>query len=146
MRKSEAKGAPSPSGRVRITSSSPSEWERFAVVFADPIRLKIVTELFRREMSPTGFSAAYGGGSPQRINSIFKRLAKFEWLRFVEARPRRGGEEHFYRAPKLAIIGDDLWEQLPAPLRAEFSWRTFEQFSDRVKSALRAGTFDARPE
>ncbi|HKH64237.1 MAG TPA: hypothetical protein VKA35_02120 [Solirubrobacterales bacterium] len=139
----------SPTARVRVTSQPPSRLERLAVVFADPIRLKIVTELFRRAMSPSQFREEYGGGSLASLNQHFKRLAQYGWLRLVEKKSggrRRGGTEHFYRAPKLAIIEDDLWEQLPPSLRAEFSWRTFEQFAERVKEGLEAGTFDAKPE
>jgi DNA-binding HxlR family transcriptional regulator len=123
--------------------------ERLAVVFADPIRLKIVTELFRREMSPSQFREEFGGGTVPALNQHFKRLAQFGWLRLVEKKSggsRRGGTEHFYRAPELAVIEDELWAQLPPSLRAEFSWRTFGQFAERVKQALEAGTFDARPE
>lgn len=148
MRKVEIKEQ-LPTARVRVTSQPATKLSRLAVVFADPIRLKIVTELFRREMSPSQFYEAYGGGSLARLDRHFKRLAEHGWLRLVKEERggrRRGGTEHFYRAPELAIIEDALWEQLPPSLRAEFSWRTFEQFAERVKDALEAGTFDARPE
>ncbi len=130
-------------------SQPPTRLDRLAVVFADPIRLKIVTELFRREMSPSQFFETFGGGTRARLNRHFRRLAEYGWLRLVKEERggrRRGAVEHFYRAPELAIIEDELWEQLPQSLRAEFSWRTFEQFAERVKEALEAGTFDARPE
>ncbi|MDX6633910.1 MAG: hypothetical protein QOF06_113 [Solirubrobacterales bacterium] len=149
MRKDETQEVPNSTAKVRVTSQPPTRLDRLAVVFADPIRLKIVTELFRREMSSSQFFEAFGGGTPARLNRHFKRLAEYGWLRLVKEERggrRRGAVEHFYRAPELAIIEDELWEQLPASLRAEFSWRTFEQFSERVKDALEAGTFDAKPE
>jgi DNA-binding transcriptional ArsR family regulator len=135
--------------RVRRNSQQPSRLVRLAVVFADPIRLKIVTELFRREMSPSQFVETYGGGSLPRVNRHFKRLEEHHWLRLVHKATgghRRGSTEHFYRAPELAIIGEETWPGLPASLKTEFSWRTFEQFAERVKQALEAGTFDARGE
>ena len=55
-----------------------------------------------------------------------------------------GATEHFYRAPKLAIFDRETWALLPDTLRVEFSWRIFEQFAERIKEALEAGTFDAR--
>lgn len=131
--------------RVRARSDSPSKLDRLAVVFADPIRLKIVTELFRREMSPSSFLDAHGGGSLARVDRHFKRLAAYGWLRLVREEKggrRRGCTEHFYRAPALAIIEEDAWECLPPSLRTEYSWRTFEQFAERVRDAMEAGTFD----
>jgi DNA-binding transcriptional ArsR family regulator len=132
--------------RVRIKSQS-SFLTRLAVVFADPIRLKIVSELFMREMSPKQFYDAFGGGSLSRVDRHFKRLAEHGWLRLVRKASggrRRGATEHFYRAPELAIFDSETWALLPDSLRSEFSWRIFEQFAERVKEALEAGTFDAR--
>jgi hypothetical protein len=40
---------------------------RLSVVFAVEIRLKIVTELYMREMSATQFFEEFGGGSPSLI-------------------------------------------------------------------------------
>ncbi|MCW2987406.1 MAG: hypothetical protein JWM24_344 [Solirubrobacterales bacterium] len=132
--------------RVKITSQS-SFLTRLAVVFADPIRLKIVSELFMREMSPTQFYDTFGGGSLSRVDRHFKRLAEHGWLRLVRKASggrRRGATEHFYRAPELAIFDLETWALLPDSLRSEFSWRIFEQFAERVKEALEARTFDAR--
>lgn len=135
--------------RVRLNPEAPQQLARFAIVFTDPLRLKIVTELFRREMSPSQFHELYGGGTLSRVDRHFKKLAEHGWLRLVrEARggPRRGGIEHFYRAPELAVIQEEMWALLPVAVRAEYSWRTFEQFAERVEEAMTAGTFDARGE
>ena len=132
--------------RVKIKSQS-SFLTRLAVVFADPIRLKIVSELFMREMSPTQFYDTFGGGSLSQVARHFKRLAEQDWLRLVREASggrRRGAVEHFYRAPELAIFDLETWALLPDSLRSEFSWRIFEQFAERVKEALEADTFDAR--
>ena len=133
---------------MRVKSQS-SVLARLAVVYADPIRLKIVSELFMREMSPTQFHDAFGGGSLSRVDRHFKRLAEHGWLRLVRKASggrRRGATEHFYRAPELAIFDPETWALLPDTLRTEFSWRIFEQFAERVKDALEGGTFDARPD
>jgi DNA-binding transcriptional ArsR family regulator len=134
------------SPRVRIRSQS-TFLARLAVAFADPIRLKIVSELFMQEMSPKQFYDSFGGGSLSRVDRHFKRLAEHGWLRLVRKASggrRRGATEHFYRAPELAIFDTETWALLPHTLRTEFSWRIFEQFAERVKEALEAGTFDAR--
>lgn len=117
------------------------------MVFADPLRWKIVTELVRCEMSPSQFQAAYGGGSLSRIDHHFKRLAESGWLRLVRKKTggrRRGSTENFYRAPEPAVFDNETWAKLPGSLRAEFSWRSFEQFAERVKTAFEAETLDSR--
>lgn len=127
--------------------SRSSYLNRLAVVFADELRLKIVTELYMREMSPSGFHAEFGGGSVARVDRHFKRLAEHGWLRFIRSESggaRRGGKEHFYRATELAVFDDETWSMVPYSIRVAFSWRTFGQLAERVREALRADTFDAR--
>jgi DNA-binding transcriptional ArsR family regulator len=121
--------------------------QRLAVVFADELRLKIVTELYMREMSPKQFHEEFGGGSISRVDRHFKRLAEHGWLKFVRSESggrRRGGTEHFYRATELAVFDHETWSKVPYSIRVAFSWRTFEQLAERVREALQAGTFDAR--
>jgi DNA-binding transcriptional ArsR family regulator len=120
---------------------------RLAIVFADELRLKIVTELYMREMSPSQFYEEFGGGSIARVDRHFKRLAEHGWLRFIREASggsRRGGTEHFYRATELAVFDHETWSLLPYSIRVAFSWRTFEQLAERVREALREGTLDAR--
>ncbi|MET0306677.1 MAG: hypothetical protein ABW196_10695 [Solirubrobacterales bacterium] len=127
--------------------SRASYLRRLAVVFADELRLKIVTELYMREMSPSAFHAEFGGGSVTRVDRHFKRLAEHGWLRFVRRESggrRRGGKEHFYRATELAVFDNETWSMVPYSIRVAFSWRTFGQLAERVREALQAGTFDAR--
>lgn len=135
--------------RVQVDPTAPRSISRLAVVFADPIRLKIVTELFRREMSPSQFYGLHGGGSVPRVDRHFKRLAEHGWVRLVRevtGGSRRGSTEHFYRAPELPMFDGETWATLPAPLKAVYSWGTLEEFAERVREALEAGTFDARDE
>ena len=131
-------------------NAEPSVFTRLAVVFADPIRVKIVTELHMQEMSPTEFYEAFGGDSATKVNRHFKKLAEHGWLRLVRKESgrgsRRGGPEHFYRATELAVFDPETWAELPYSIRSAFSRRTFEQFAQRAGEALEAGTFDTRPE
>lgn len=140
---------PTATRQEQAGAQSEAYFERLSVVFADPIRLKIVTELFHREMSPSAFHAEFGGGSLPRVAAHFKRLSQTGWLRHVRGETggaRRGGVENFYRAPQLAVFDNNAWAQLPMSLRIEFSWRIFEQFAARVKAAFEADTLDARPD
>jgi hypothetical protein len=131
------------------TKSRVSFLRRLAVVFADPLRLKIVTELYMREMSPTLFFEEFGGGSVPRVDRHFKTLAEHGWLRLVREASggrRRGGTEHFYRTTELAVFDHETWAHLPYSIKVAFSWRSFEQLGERIKEAIEAGTFDARPD
>lgn len=120
---------------------------RLGVVYADELRMKIVTEAYMREISPKLFHEEFGGGSVPRVAQHFDKLAEFDWLtlrREETGGARRGAVEHFWRATELAIIEDETWAALPASIRASFSWITFEQLTERVSAAIVAGTFDAR--
>jgi hypothetical protein len=121
---------------------------RLSVVFASELRLKIITELYLREMSPKQFHKEFGGGSLSRVDKNFKRLADHGWLRYIRSEGpdsrRRGGVEHFYRATEPAVFDNETWAAVPYSMRVAISWRTFKQLAERVLHALRAGTLDAR--
>jgi DNA-binding transcriptional ArsR family regulator len=123
---------------------------RLAIVYADDLRMKIVSELFQREMSPKQFFEEFGGGSLSRVDQHFKRLEEHGWLRYVRkegpGEHRRGAVEHFYRAPELAIIDDETYAIIPHSARLMMDWRIFRTLAERVREALDAGTLDARPE
>lgn len=122
--------------------------QRLSVVHAVEIRLKIVTELFMREMSPTGFYREFGGGSPSRVAQNFKRLEETGWLRYIRSEPAPGGRgvEDFYRATELAIFDTETWSFLPYSIKMAYTWSTFKQLVERVAAAMQAKTIDRRPD
>lgn len=123
---------------------------RLAIVYANDLRIRIVSELSQRELSPKQFYEEFGGGSVSRVDQHFKKLAEHGWLRLVRSEGpdsrRRGGVEHFYRARELAIIDNETWALVPYSVRAAMSWRIFETLAERMREALEAETLDARPE
>ncbi len=123
---------------------------RLSVVFAVELRLRIVTELSMREMSPKQFHQEFGGSSESRIRKNFEKLEEHGWLRrFRTEGPggsRRGATEHFYRTTELAVFDDETWALLPLSIRISFSWRTFKQLGERFRYSMENGTFDARPD
>lgn len=58
---------------------------RLSVVFAIELRLKIVTELYMREMSPKQFHEEFGGGTLSRVTHNFEKLAEHGWLRYIRS-------------------------------------------------------------
>jgi hypothetical protein len=123
---------------------------RLAVVFAVPIRLKIVTELFQRDMSPKQFQEEFGGGSVSRIAKHFERLRETGWLRHIRNEgpggKRRGGVETIYRATELAFCDTPTWSALPHSIKIAFSWNTFVEIAEQFRAALEAATVQARPD
>lgn len=122
---------------------------RVAKLLADPLRIKIVMELNMREMSPKQFFEEFGGGSISRVSRHFDLLVEYGWLHLIRTETggkRRGAVEHFYRATQPAVFHDDLWQPLPQSMREMVSGGIFEELSERVRAAMAAGTFDARPE
>lgn len=142
----ELKGDDSSSVVATAAASTEAYLARVSVVFADPVRLRIVTELFHREMSPSQFQAELGGGSLEAICGQFRKLEQNGWLRLVRTEVPRGGgrARQVFRATRMAVFDAGSWTLLPQPLKEEFSWRTFEQFAERVRWAFEAETFDAR--
>ena len=57
---------------------------------------------------------------------------------------RRNGREKFFRAAGPAVFDDGPWADVPPSVGETDSWKTFEQLSEHVKGAMKAGTFDAR--
>jgi Trp operon repressor len=132
--------------RARDNSKQPLT-VRVAVVFADQLRLKIVTELNRREMSAKEFFEKFGGGSVSRVFRHFGRLEEYGWLEQVGAATggrRRSAVERFYRATSPAVFDNRSWSEVPDSIKGIFSRHIFEQLAERITAAMEAGTFDAR--
>lgn len=123
---------------------------RLAVVFAVPVRLKIVTELFQREMSPKQFQEEFGGGSVSRVAKHFERLRETGWLRLIWTEgpggKRRGGIETIYRSTELAFCDRETWAALPHSIKVAFSWNTFKEIAEQFRGALEASALQARPD
>lgn len=121
---------------------------RLAVVFAVELRMKIVVELYMREMSAPQFYREFGGGSPTRINQNFGTLEKKDWLRWVYSEgpggDRRGATEHFYRATELPFMDAESWALLPYSVRVASSWNIFRQIAPRLRGDLEMPSKDAR--
>jgi hypothetical protein len=135
--------------RVGDPDAQAAALARLGMVYADELRMKIVTEAYVREVSPKSFQGEFGGGSVPRVAKHFDRLADADWLSLARTESggaRRGAVEHFYRANELVIFEEETWATLPASVRAAFSWTTFEQLTERVTAAIVAATFDARPD
>jgi DNA-binding transcriptional ArsR family regulator len=129
--------------------------ERLAPVFADEVRMRIVEELNRRPMSVKEFYREFSDlihSNDVSLRSLYRRFERLEelgWLVKVDEKTggrRRGATEQFFRATRPAIDESGPWVKVPDSLSQMDSWKTFERLSAQVKQAMKAGTFDARPD
>jgi DNA-binding transcriptional ArsR family regulator len=134
--------------RLAIGTDARERLRRLAVVFAVELRMKIVVELYMREMSAPQFYREFGGGSATRINQNFRTLAKKEWLRLVHSEgpggDRRGAVEHFYRATELPFMDAESWALLPYSVRVTSSWNMLTQIAPRLRGDLEVSSQEAR--
>lgn len=135
---------------ARIASSSRSRREhlrRLSIIYRVEIRLKIVVELYRREMSPKEYQAEFGGGSVARIAQHFEYLERHGWVRPVQRdhdSKRRGHSETLYRATDLPFFDAETWVLLPYSLRLAFSWSSFKATAIDLGEGIKGAFSDGR--
>lgn len=131
-----------------------SEWPmmlRLSKLYADPLRVKILSECQMRAMSPRSFFAEFGGISLDRISRAFDVLVQYDWIGPVDAPGQPGGSsidaaDQLYRTIDTPIMDEEMVAEVPGPMRTLVSVTIFESLADRVKEAAEAGTLEARPD
>jgi hypothetical protein len=111
---------------------------------ADPWRLRILTEVGSRPLSPSQFVDRFGG-ELTHVARCFRQLAKWGYIEVAQERPgRRSGAaiEHVYRAIQMAHFDTSAWEDIPQGERNAASRSVLSAFQHRVRAAVEAGTFD----
>jgi hypothetical protein len=133
----------------RIASSVRSRREhlrRLSIIYTIEIRMKIVVELFRREMSPKEFYEEFGGGSVERVAQHFEYLAKHFWLRALGFKGRdgrrRGRSETLYRATDTPYFDSETWALLPYSLQLAFSWGLFKVIARELRQGIEGAFFE----
>jgi DNA-binding HxlR family transcriptional regulator len=123
---------------------------RLAVVFAVSLRLKIVAELYMREMSAQQFYEEFGGGTSSRVSQNFTSLEKGGWLRFLYSKgpggSRHGGVERFYRASELPYFDHGSWALLPYSVRCTVSLSMFRAIEPELRRDIEASRNHAEDE
>lgn len=113
---------------------------RLATVFTVELRMKIVVELYMREMSAKQFFNEFGGGTLARISQNFVALANGGWLRWLyrdgPGEKRHGGVEHFYRATELPFMDAESWALLPYSVRLISSQNILRYISPRLREDI----------
>lgn len=118
--------------------------ERLAPIFADDLYMEILAKLNQGRMSVKQFHREFAShASLWVVRHRFNRLKELGFLAVVNKVKKGGAQEFIYRATKPAV-DSGLWVDVPDALRETKTWKTFERFSDLVKEAIVAGTFDNR--
>lgn len=134
----------------RFASSIGSRREhlrRLSIIYKVEIRLKIIVELNRREMSPTEYFEKFGGGSVERVAQHFEYLERHRWARPVQRdhdSKRRGPSETLYRATDLPFFDAETWILLPYSLRLAFSWSSFKATAIDLGEGIKGAFSDGR--
>lgn len=128
----------------RLLCPGQSYLGRLGIVYMEPIRETIVTELYMREMSVRQFCATFGG-SYTAVYRHFARLVEAGWLSKVRTLEvgGRGRPEDLYRSTEQAVIDTATWRTIPFSIRDAFTIQLIDQMAARLGEALEAGTADA---
>lgn len=121
--------------------------ERLALILRDEVRLLIVSECNRREVSVTEFHQEIGGASKSALYRRFKSLEQGGWIgkgKRQSGGRRRAAVEQYYRATRPPIPQFNPCADPPESLRSSKTWSSFEELCHRIKRSILAGVFDAR--
>lgn len=121
---------------------------RTARAVADPWRLRILTEVGARPLSPSQFVEEFGG-ELTHVSRCFRQLAAWGYVEVAEERPgrRRGAAiEHVYRAIRQAYFDTSTWGTVARSRRDEASRATLDAYQQRIKVAVESGAFDHEPD
>lgn len=117
---------------------------RTAKAVADPWRLRILTEVGARPLSPSQFVEEFGG-ELTHVSRCFRQLANWGYIEVAEERRgrRRGAAvEHVYRAIRQAYFDTSTWGTVARSRRDQASRSTLDAYRQRIKAAVEGGTFD----
>jgi hypothetical protein len=103
-----------------------------------------MVEAVKAPISPAEYVARFGG-TVTTAAYHFRELKNQDCLEIVDERQVRGATEHFYAVTKRALLSDEDFAQLPAPLRGGFNASIFSTFMLQGQLALEADTMDSQP-
>jgi hypothetical protein len=115
--------------------------QRLHRMLAHPLRAQLLGLLHERVASPKEL-AGETGVELGTVSYHVRVLHELGFLELVDAQPRRGALEHFYRAIVRPPDAEDLWAQLSAPARRAAASELLALFIDDAAEAIAAGESD----
>ncbi len=131
--------------KVKVNSEPMRELvdRRLARAISHPLRVEIMVEALQAPISPNEYVERRGGVLSNTAYH-FRQLEKLGCLAVVDEVKRRGAVEHFYEITKRALLSDEDFARMPAPLRGGFNASIFSTFMQRGQEAIESDTMDSR--
>lgn len=98
------------------TTGKPAAPHRLAKALSHPLRHRILRILIRRVASPNEIATELGEPLGN-VSYHVRTLQRLECVELVRTAQKRGAVEHFYRATKRPLLGDEQWAGLLGPAR-----------------------------
>jgi DNA-binding transcriptional ArsR family regulator len=118
---------------------------RLAKALSHPMRTRILAILNERVASPNEISEMIDERLPN-VSYHVRALLDLGCVELVSTAQRRGAIEHYYRAVVRPFFTDRDWKKLPQSGRQAVSDVALQMIWEDVSSAIRGGTFEARPD
>jgi DNA-binding transcriptional ArsR family regulator len=118
---------------------------RIAKALSHPMRARILVILNDRVASPNEIAETIGERLPN-VSYHVRALLELGCIELVDTAQRRGAIEHYYRAIVRPFFSERDWKRIPRSGRQAISDTALEIVWEDVSDAVKAGTFDARPD
>jgi DNA-binding transcriptional ArsR family regulator len=118
---------------------------RIAKALSHPMRARILVILNERVASPNEIAEMIDERLPN-VSYHVRALLDLECIELVDTAQRRGAIEHYYRAVVRPFFTDRDWKRIPRSGRQAISDTALKVIWEDVAEAVKAGTFDARPD
>jgi DNA-binding transcriptional ArsR family regulator len=118
---------------------------RIAKALSHPMRARILVILNERVASPNEIAETIDERLPN-VSYHVRALLELGCIELVDTAQRRGAIEHYYRAIIRPFFSDRDWKRIPRSARQTISDTALEIVWQDVSDAVKAGTFDGRPD
>ena len=118
---------------------------RIAKALSHPMRARILVILNERDASPNEIAETIDERLPN-VSYHVRALLELGCIELVDTAQRRGAIEHYYRAIIRPFFSDRDWKRIPRSARQAISDTALEIVWEDVSDAVKAGTFDGRPD
>ena len=139
------KRKPSPRGKALQSQAEEAIDQNLMKALCHPWRVQLLSLLVDGEWSPKMLDKELGIGLSQ-VSYHVKVLKDLKQIELTKTEPRRGANEHFYRAIKRVIIPEGMSAALPKSARLETLGRILKLAEKDMRESLEAETFYDRPD
>jgi DNA-binding transcriptional ArsR family regulator len=144
----EKKRRPTARGKAVQREAQEAVDQNLIKALGNEVRVAILSLLnfaVDEEWSPKMLHKELGIGLSQ-ISYHVTQLKKYGLIELTKTEPRRGANEHFYKATKRVILPEGMAAALPKSARSVALAKVLTMAEKDLKAALAAGTFDDRPD